>query len=69
MAGLMHEHTAHPGHAGHDMDLNRMAVSATLHCLTGCAIGEVAGVALGTAPPQATKPAASGGGVRRHRPH
>jgi hypothetical protein len=29
--------------------VNRMAVSATLHCLTGCAIGEVAGVALGTA--------------------
>lgn len=26
-----------------------MAVSATLHCLTGCAIGEVAGVAIGTA--------------------
>ena len=31
------------------MDVNRMAVSATLHCLTGCAIGEVAGVAIGTA--------------------
>jgi hypothetical protein len=31
------------------MDVNRMAVSATLHCLTGCAIGEVVGVALGTA--------------------
>jgi len=26
-----------------------MAVSATLHCLTGCAIGEVLGVAIGTA--------------------
>jgi hypothetical protein len=26
-----------------------VALSATLHCLTGCAIGEVAGVALGTA--------------------
>ncbi|MSO41624.1 MAG: DUF4396 domain-containing protein [Solirubrobacterales bacterium] len=26
-----------------------MAVSATLHCLTGCAIGEVAGIAIGTA--------------------
>jgi hypothetical protein len=26
-----------------------MAVSATLHCLTGCAIGEVAGMAIGTA--------------------
>lgn len=26
-----------------------MAVSATLHCLTGCAIGEVAGMVIGTA--------------------
>jgi len=26
-----------------------MALSATLHCLTGCAIGEVAGVVIGTA--------------------
>ena len=31
------------------MDVNGMALSATLHCLTGCAIGEVAGVVLGTA--------------------
>jgi hypothetical protein len=29
--------------------LNRMAISATLHCLTGCAIGEVAGLVIGTA--------------------
>jgi hypothetical protein len=29
--------------------LNRLAVEATLHCLTGCAIGEVAGMAIGTA--------------------
>jgi Domain of unknown function (DUF4396) len=36
-------------HAGHSMDVNRMAVSATLHCLTGCAIGEVTGVIIGTA--------------------
>jgi Domain of unknown function (DUF4396) len=36
-------------HEHHGMDVNRMAVSATLHCLTGCAIGEVAGVAIGTA--------------------
>lgn len=27
----------------------RTAFSATLHCLTGCAIGEVAGMAIGTA--------------------
>jgi hypothetical protein len=29
--------------------LDTVAASATLHCLTGCAIGEVAGVAIGTA--------------------
>jgi Domain of unknown function (DUF4396) len=29
--------------------LTVVALSATLHCLTGCAIGEVAGVAIGTA--------------------
>jgi hypothetical protein len=29
--------------------LNKLALSATTHCLTGCAIGEVAGMALGTA--------------------
>ena len=33
----------------HDQSLNGMAVSATLHCLTGCAIGEVAGMVIGTA--------------------
>jgi hypothetical protein len=36
---------AHPG----GTNLNRLAVSATNHCLTGCAIGEVAGMALATA--------------------
>ena len=29
--------------------LTIIAISATLHCLTGCAIGEVAGMAIGTA--------------------
>lgn len=29
--------------------LTAVALSATLHCLTGCAIGEVTGIALGTA--------------------
>lgn len=29
--------------------LTRIAVSATLHCLTGCAIGEVLGMVIGTA--------------------
>lgn len=28
--------------------LNKTAASATLHCLTGCAIGEVAGMAIST---------------------
>lgn len=31
------------------MASNRMAVSATLHCLTGCAIDEVLGLTIGTA--------------------
>ena len=30
--------------------LTGVAISATLHCLTGCAIGEVTGMAIGTAP-------------------
>jgi hypothetical protein len=32
-----------------DTSLNRTAWSATLHCLTGCAIGEVLGMVIGTA--------------------
>jgi hypothetical protein len=55
-----HEHTehAHHDHAGHAHahehgphggSLNRVALSATAHCLTGCAIGEVLGVIIGTA--------------------
>ena len=30
-------------------DLTRLAVAATLHCLSGCAIGEVLGMVIGTA--------------------
>jgi hypothetical protein len=33
----------------HGASLNRLAFSATWHCLTGCAIGEVLGLAIGTA--------------------
>jgi len=33
----------------HGASLNRVAFSATLHCLTGCAIGEILGLAVGTA--------------------
>jgi hypothetical protein len=47
---------AHAEHADHHHEmptegraLTGLAVSATLHCLTGCAIGEVTGVAIGTA--------------------
>ncbi len=32
----------------HTHDVNQMALSATLHCLTGCAIGEVLGMFLST---------------------
>ena len=39
--------TAHAAHAG--QSLNRLAFSATVHCLTGCAIGEVLGLVIGTA--------------------
>jgi hypothetical protein len=48
----IHEHTDHAqhGHHGHaEQSLNRTAFSATAHCLTGCAIGEVLGVLIGTA--------------------
>src|SRR4028118_570419 len=44
------DHDTHDAHGGHDMGgLNSMALSATLHCLTGCAIGEIAGLMIGTA--------------------
>jgi hypothetical protein len=40
----------HHEHAGHaEQDLNRIALSATVHCLTGCAIGEILGLVIGTA--------------------
>src|SRR5687768_15043561 len=51
-------HIAHDPHASHlhgkhdpvtTPSLNRTAWSATLHCLTGCAIGEVLGMVIGTA--------------------
>ena len=37
---------AHHGHQS--TSLNRLAFSATAHCLTGCAIGEVLGMVIGT---------------------
>jgi hypothetical protein len=34
---------------GRDRAIRRIAFSATVHCLTGCAIGEVLGMVIGTA--------------------
>ncbi|MER6213905.1 DUF4396 domain-containing protein [Streptomyces sp. NPDC001674] len=47
-------HEQHPGQAGHGHHAHGpvswgMAAQATLHCLTGCAIGEVLGMIVGTA--------------------
>ena len=43
------EHAGHDEHAGHGGGSTwGTAVSATLHCLTGCAIGEVLGMVLAT---------------------
>ncbi|RSM75698.1 hypothetical protein DL991_26800 [Amycolatopsis sp. WAC 01375] len=48
-----HEHHGHEHHGGHEHHAAKaswgMAASATLHCLTGCAIGEVLGMVIGTA--------------------
>ncbi|MEU4278126.1 DUF4396 domain-containing protein [Streptomyces tanashiensis] len=46
-------HTDHSAHAGHQHAPGTvswsMAAKATLHCLTGCAIGEILGMIIGTA--------------------
>ena len=46
-----HEPTHHQREYHHQesISLNRLAFSATAHCLTGCAIGEVLGMVIGTA--------------------
>lgn len=50
-----HEHAGHTrtdhAHAGHGLGKVSwsMAAQATLHCLAGCAIGEVLGMVIGTA--------------------
>ncbi len=46
-AGHHHDSAGHHG-AQDGRALTRLAVSATLHCLTGCAIGEVLGLVLAT---------------------
>ncbi|MFB6635202.1 DUF4396 domain-containing protein [Streptomyces sp. NPDC056362] len=48
------DHQGHEGHAGHQHTPGgpvswSMAARATLHCLTGCAIGEILGMIIGTA--------------------
>ena len=45
-AGAQHFHHSFPPRG---RELDSVALSATLHCLTGCAIGEIAGMVLGTA--------------------
>jgi hypothetical protein len=52
----MHDHSPHAhgdtaraqAHSG-GTSLNRLAFSATVHCLSGCATGEVLGMVIGTA--------------------
>jgi hypothetical protein len=44
-----HEHAAGRPHSADGRALTALAVSATAHCLTGCAIGEVLGMVIGTA--------------------
>jgi hypothetical protein len=59
---MQHQHHDHAGHSAtgsaeprpnaHTLNrdaLNRTALNATTHCLTGCAIGEVLGMVIGTA--------------------
>jgi hypothetical protein len=55
-AGTAHDHAshedhpaAHAGHAHAGTASWGTAVKATLHCLTGCAIGEILGMVIGTA--------------------
>jgi len=54
MQEAAHVHHDHELHGHHELptrgrELTLLAMNATLHCLTGCAIGEVLGVAIGTA--------------------
>ena len=49
-AAVHHSDHAVAADAEHaSQDLNRLAISATTHCLTGCAIGEISGMAIATA--------------------
>lgn len=44
-----HAHDHHSALGRAPDSLNRLAFSATVHCLTGCSIGEVLGMVIGTA--------------------
>lgn len=46
-----HNHATAPAEPDHapGISLNRLAFTATLHCLSGCAVGEVIGMVIGTA--------------------
>ncbi|MEV5664524.1 DUF4396 domain-containing protein [Streptomyces flaveolus] len=52
-SGATHDHAAPAGGHGHHHGPGpaswAMAAKATLHCLTGCAIGEILGMVIGTA--------------------
>ncbi|MGW3628328.1 DUF4396 domain-containing protein [Streptomyces sp. NPDC000880] len=47
--GTAHDHATHAEHGGHAGASWGTAAKATLHCLTGCAIGEILGMVIGTA--------------------
>lgn len=47
MAKASVHHLPHHGHGAQAMSHGRLTTAATLHCLTGCAIGEFAGLAIG----------------------
>jgi hypothetical protein len=44
-----HASHGHPGGSGTQQSLNRLSVSATLHCMTGCVLGETVGLVVATA--------------------
>jgi hypothetical protein len=49
MESAAHEHHHHHAMPTSGRELDTVAFSATLHCLTGCALGEIAGMVIGTA--------------------
>lgn len=50
---MTHGHAHHDapaaGHAHAGQSLNRLSISATVHCMTGCLIGDVTGMTIATA--------------------